>query len=161
MSALRKWATPLTVGSFMIMGVTGTLMFFHLDSGLNKLVHEWAGWAMLIGVGAHLVLNWRAFAGYFKRPVPLTVMLVSAAVLGASFVSTGAETRVNPLILVTGAVVRAPLSDVAALTGQSVDEILAQLQEMELAADANMAIADIAQGDRAVQAQILNTVFTP
>lgn len=43
MSSLRKWATPLTIGSFLLMGVTGILMFFHLDIGLNKLAHEWAG----------------------------------------------------------------------------------------------------------------------
>jgi len=56
------------------MGVAGVLTFFHLDSGLNKIVHEWASWAMLIGVGAHLVLNWRALAGYFGRSVALCLL---------------------------------------------------------------------------------------
>lgn len=36
----REWATPLTIGSFLLIAVTGVLMFFHLDSGLNKLAHE-------------------------------------------------------------------------------------------------------------------------
>ena len=48
MSSLRKWATPLTVASFLIMGVTGILMFFHLDSGLNGPLQEWAGGLMLL-----------------------------------------------------------------------------------------------------------------
>ena len=30
MSTLRNWATPLTVATFLFMGVTGVLMFFHL-----------------------------------------------------------------------------------------------------------------------------------
>ena len=43
----RESATPLTIGSFLLIAITGVLMFFHLDSGLNKLAHEWLGWAMI------------------------------------------------------------------------------------------------------------------
>lgn len=45
MTISRNWATPLTIGSFLLMAVTGLLMFFHLDTGLNKAAHEWLGWA--------------------------------------------------------------------------------------------------------------------
>jgi len=69
MSTLRNWATPLTVATFLFMGVTGILMFFHMDSALNKLLHEWGGWLMVIGVLAHLLLNWRPFTSYLKRPL--------------------------------------------------------------------------------------------
>ena len=52
MKSLRLWATPLIVGSFLIMGVSGVLMFFHLETTLMKVVHEWAGWAMVAGAVA-------------------------------------------------------------------------------------------------------------
>ncbi|EWS63204.1 hypothetical protein Y695_03563 [Hydrogenophaga sp. T4] len=40
----RPWITPLVMGSFALSAVTGVLMFFHLDTGLNKAAHEcWAG----------------------------------------------------------------------------------------------------------------------
>lgn len=39
----REIATPLTIGIFLIMSVTGILMFFHWDTGFNKLAHEWLG----------------------------------------------------------------------------------------------------------------------
>ena len=41
MKVSRDWATPVTIGSFGLMAITGLLMFFHLDSGLNKTAHEW------------------------------------------------------------------------------------------------------------------------
>ena len=41
MKISREWATPLTIGAFGLMSVTGMLMFFHLDTGFNKLAHEW------------------------------------------------------------------------------------------------------------------------
>jgi xanthine/uracil permease len=61
----RDLATSLTIGAFGIMSVTGILMFFHADSGLNKVVHEWASWAMVTGVVLHVVVNWVAFKRYF------------------------------------------------------------------------------------------------
>ena len=53
MAIERQWVTPLVAGSFLLMGVTGILMFFHWDSGLNKAAHEWLGWLMIIGVALH------------------------------------------------------------------------------------------------------------
>lgn len=43
MALKRQWVTPLMAGSFILMATTGILMFFHLDSGLNKTAHEWLG----------------------------------------------------------------------------------------------------------------------
>ena len=43
MALQRQWTTPLVAGSFLLMGATGILMFFHWDTGLNKTVHEWLG----------------------------------------------------------------------------------------------------------------------
>ena len=48
--AQRPWITPVVIGAFTLSAVTGVLMFFHLDSGLNKTAHEWLSWAMVIGV---------------------------------------------------------------------------------------------------------------
>lgn len=38
--SLRTWATPLTVGAFLLMAATGVLMFFGYDRGLTAVVHE-------------------------------------------------------------------------------------------------------------------------
>jgi hypothetical protein len=65
----REWATPLTAGTFLLMAVTGVLIFFHLDSGLNKAAHEWLGWAMIVGVAAHIVANLPAFKRYLTSRV--------------------------------------------------------------------------------------------
>jgi hypothetical protein len=47
MKISTNWATPLTIGTFTLMAVTGMLMFFHADIGLNKTAHEWLGWVMI------------------------------------------------------------------------------------------------------------------
>ncbi len=37
---LRRWATPLIIGAFLLMSVTGVLMFFEIDAGLTAVAHN-------------------------------------------------------------------------------------------------------------------------
>ena len=53
MKLQRDWITPITMGAFGLLAVTGVLMFFHLDSGLNEAAHEWLSWVLLGGVALH------------------------------------------------------------------------------------------------------------
>jgi len=41
---LRTWATPLTISAFLLMSVTGVLMFFHIEGGLTTVAHQWCSW---------------------------------------------------------------------------------------------------------------------
>lgn len=63
MAVQREWATPVAAGAFLLSAVTGVLIFFHIDSGVNKFVHEWLSWVLLGAVALHLVANF----GGFKR----------------------------------------------------------------------------------------------
>ena len=85
MSISRAWATRITIGAFLLMAVTGILMFFHWDIGLNKLAHEWLGWAMVVGVMAHVLANWPAFAKHFSKPLGKAIMAIFALLLVGSF----------------------------------------------------------------------------
>ena len=67
MKIKREWATPVTVGAFILMATTGILMFFHLDTGLNKEAHEWLGWVMIAGVALHVFSNWKPFTGHLRK----------------------------------------------------------------------------------------------
>lgn len=42
----RRWATKLTIGSFLLMAGTGILMFFELDQGVVLVVHQWSSWLL-------------------------------------------------------------------------------------------------------------------
>ncbi len=157
---LRKWATPLTIGTFLVMGVTGTLMFFHLDEGLNKLLHEWAGWVMLAAVGAHVFLNWRAFTVYFKRPAALGIMVVAAGVLVLSFVPVG-QGGGSPVPLVMGALSEAPVERVIAVAGLGLEDGLNRLAEAGYPIAPGQSIGDITEGDRGAGMAAMKAVFAP
>ena len=160
--SLRSWATPLVVGSFLLMGASGVAMFFHVETGLMKVLHEWAGWILLVGAGAHLWLNWRAFATYFKRPMAMGIMAVGAVLLGLSALPLAPEGGPGVAIAaVLGTVEHAPVSVLADLTGQEVEAVVAELASAGLpGAGAESTVADLAGDDRGLKFAGLTAVFS-
>lgn len=152
MKISREWATPLTIGAFALMAITGVLMFFHLDGELNKLAHEWLGWVMIIGVALHVAVNWVAFKRYFLASTKgRAVMAVSALVIAASFAPLpgGEEGGAPPPVMAMQAVLKAPLTQVAPLTGKPAEVLLADLKQAGIALDnADQTLDSVLQGDR-------------
>lgn len=119
MKLSREWATPLTIGVFGLMAVTGVLMFFHWDTGLNKTAHEWLGWLMVAGVAAHVAVNWPGFRRYFiTSSKGRAILAVSLLVTVGSFASLPGKGQdgLPPQILAIKAVTNAPLTTVAELS---------------------------------------------
>lgn len=159
MSTLRKWATPLTVGSFLVMGVTGTLMFFRLNTMVGKVIHEWAGWLMLVGVGAHIVLNWRALTTYFKRPLAIWIMGVGAVLTIATVLPIGSavETPVRRMVM---AVAQADEATLMALSGYDLQEGRALLSAAGVALQPGQSLADATAGDVGLQSAAMSALFS-
>lgn len=157
--SLRSWATPLTVGSFLLIATTGVLMFFHLDSGLNKVAHEWLGWFLLAAVGAHLWLNWRAFSTYFKRPVALSIMGASAVLLAASFMPVAGASGEVPVREVLSGLTKAPISTVAAVAGKAPAVVLAALAPTYPDAKDTDTLSGLAGDDVEAGIRLLSQVF--
>lgn len=148
MSTLRKYATPLTIGSFALMAVTGVLMFFHLDTGLNKVAHEWLGWAMVAAVALHVILNWRAFTLYFKRPLAMGLIGVFVLALGLSFLPLADQQKGGrPEFGVAQMVVNAPVSSLAPLLGMDTDGVIAKLAAQGVSATPDQTLSDLAGGE--------------
>jgi hypothetical protein len=152
MSAVnRQWATPLVIGAFALMAVTGGLMFFHLDSALQKTVHEWLGWGLVAAVGLHAVANWLGFKRYFAQVgVARAILVASVVVLAATFVPVpGSSGGVPPPVLALRAVAHAPLKDVAGLVGKSVEQVRSDLAAVGVVIDgADGSIEAATAGDR-------------
>ncbi|EEW25579.1 DUF4405 domain-containing protein [Rhodobacter ferrooxidans] len=158
--SLRAWATPLVIGAFLLMGVTGVLMFFHLNTGLAKELHEWAGLLFVAGGLAHLWLNWRAFTTYLKRPLASGIMGLGALALGVSFLSLGGGGPGEAIAGVMQSVGNAPVSVLAQLSGKSADDVVATLSGLGLTgANADSTVSALTGGDREGQMAALGAVF--
>jgi len=157
---LQMWAGPLVIGSFAVMAVTGIMMFFHWNIGAVKLAHEWLGWLLVIGGIAHLLVNWRPFLGYFRRPTSV-VIAASVALLGfASLLPLGGSSRRPPLMNVSRALEQSSLSVVAQVVKRDVQEMKAELAANGIRVrHEEQTIADIAADNGRPAMQVLASVF--
>ncbi|MDK3017133.1 DUF4405 domain-containing protein [Pseudodonghicola flavimaris] len=158
MKVIRKWATPLTMGAFLLSAVTGILMFFHWDSGYNKLAHEWLSWAMVAGVGAHVLVNFRAFKTYFRKPLALGIVGVFAGVLAVSFVPAPQGSG-SPVAMVMRTLNAAPIETVIALSGSDTATGLQKLASAGIEATPGQSLAALTGGDRNQQVSILRLLM--
>lgn len=162
MNFVRAWATPLTIGAFAIMSVTGILMFFHLNTGLNKAVHEWAGWAMVAGVVAHVAVNWRPFQRYFLNGlVGRSLIGLGVVTLAASFIPVSGPGRGGqPQALAMRAITGAAISDVAPLTGKPLADLMDDLAKAGVTLpDGKASIRSVVGDDRELQMKALGVLF--
>lgn len=123
----RPWITPAVIGSFTLLSVTGILMFFHLDSGLNKLAHEWLSWIFVVAVVLHILLNNMAFKRYFKTGVGKVVIFGFVALLALSFFRLGGVDSKPAFVAPVQMMAAAPLSAVAQMAKLDVSEVTGRL----------------------------------
>ena len=156
---LKIWATPLTAGAFLLMATTGILMFFHLDSGVNKLAHEWLGWGLVIGGLAHITLNFKALVKYLKKPVAASIIGLFAVLLALSFFFS--VDKPNPAAGIYKTVVATPIGDLLPLAKIS-EEQAATFFEAKGAPVSDFekdTISSLAAGDREKERELIGILF--
>lgn len=160
LNAQRPWITPLVIGVFLLMAVTGSLMFFHLDTGLNKTAHEWLGWAMVAVVGLHVVLNINAFKRHLSSTTGRWVLGSCVALLALSFVSLGGGDSRPPFVAPVQALAKAPLSVVAQVAGVSVAELRTRLGAAGVPShNDSQTVQELVGSDLGAQMRLLGQVF--
>ncbi|GKY88634.1 DUF4405 domain-containing protein [Sinisalibacter aestuarii] len=162
MKTLRLWATPLTVATTLITLVTGIFLFFHYAPGLTRVSHEWIGMLMAVAVFAHLLLNWRAFTTYFKRPAGLTLMGLGAVAMAATVLVSMPAREGGPsgFRAAMAAMNTARIETLADLAGEETDAVLARLGAAGIDATADSTVSALSGGDRAAQGEIIAMVFS-
>ena len=86
----RTWISPLAFITFLVVGITGILLAFHVKSGGIKALHEWIGYAFsLVGV-IHLVVNWKSFVLRFRERSAL-VAVVAGVILSLTVMVAGSN----------------------------------------------------------------------
>ena len=160
MTIQREWATPLAAGAFGLLAVTGMLMFFDLDTGLNKTAHEWLSWVLLAGVGLHLTSNFMAFKRYLRMPRPRAVLAGFALLLGLSFLPLGGGDGAPPYVAPLARLAAAPLPVLAAVADTSPADMVLRLTAAGLpGATASSSVLQLAGPDRKEQIRVLGQVL--
>lgn len=160
MKLQRDWITPITMGAFGVLAVTGGLMFFHADTPMNKAVHEWLSWLLVAAVVGHVVANWlglrRHLAGWRAR----AALGVGAIVLVVSFLPIGPGGGKPPFVAPMQALADAPLAVLAQVAKTSPEQVRERLRSAGLtpASDADT-VHSLAGDDLKRQMRVLSAVM--
>jgi Na+/melibiose symporter-like transporter len=80
MKLSRSFITPLITIIFLVVALSGLLMFFHVFDGYTEVVHEILGLFFVVFSVLHVILNWKAFKIYFKKRVFILSTIVVAVI---------------------------------------------------------------------------------
>jgi hypothetical protein len=156
----KTWAGPLTIGSFVVVAATGVLMFFHWNVGTVKLAHQWLGWLCIIGVAGHLLVNWKPFLGYFRKPAGVGIMAAMCLVGAMSLLPVGGSSRRPPFMEVQSALERSSLNVVAQVARCSPQAATDKLKSQGIRVHReSQTISEIASENNRRSTEILMCVF--
>ena len=71
----RNYVTPFISLVFLVVGLSGLLMFFHLFDGYTEVVHEYFGVFFMVCAIFHIILNWKGLRVHFKKGVFIPALL--------------------------------------------------------------------------------------
>lgn len=161
-SMLRKYSTPLTAATAIVVCVTGVMMFFHLYKGEVQAMHEWLGMGFVVAAVLHLVRHRRPL-GLMLKQSRTHVLLVLTLVISLAFLyPSSGEQQANPMRSTITAVMRAPVKDLAPVVGITTAELAARLADAGVAqVAATDSIESLAKARQTDPMKLLSAAITP
>lgn len=165
MTLQREWVTPIAAGAFLLSAVTGVLIFFHSDSGLNKVAHEWLSWVLLGSVALHIAANFRGFKHHLGARRGQLLIGAFALVLLLSFAGPGREPGRGgepPFAPPLRALSAAPLPTLAELARVTPEELHERLRAAGFQPSSDQqTLGEITGPDLRRQVEAMNALFAP
>lgn len=159
MTVQREWATPITASAFVLSAVTGVLMFFNADTGLNKLAHEWMSWALLSGVALHATANFTSLKHHLASRRGQILLGMFVLVLVLSFFGPGGK-KGPPGAAPMRALLNAPLSTLSLVAHVSPEQMHERLAKLGIKADSDQqSLSDLVGGDMGKQIYTLDMLL--
>ncbi|HEU5079137.1 MAG TPA: hypothetical protein VFT72_07980 [Opitutaceae bacterium] len=158
---LRTWATPVTIGAFILMSVTGILMIFDWEHGLVTVTHQWFSWIFVVGVCAHIAINVRSFKNHLSSGWGRASMVAFVLVLGASFFSWGLITGPQLKDTIEQSLVDAPISALAGVAHVSPEDLINKFKAGGINATGEKSIRELSEEFGVSENRLLAIVFLP
>ena len=124
-----KHATVVTAITFVISGVTGVMVFFHLGSDYVMGLHEWLGMAMVVAAALHLTRHMKALGKQLQKP-RAKVWLATGLLATAFFIGSAvyAPSGGNPMKAYAHQSMDASVSAVGSVLNLSDSDVLTRLE---------------------------------
>ncbi|MGB5793434.1 DUF4405 domain-containing protein [Poseidonibacter sp.] len=138
----RELATSLTTFLFLVIAITGVLMYFHILDNYTKQMHEILGLAFVVIIIFHVYYNWKSMKKYFSNKVFfLSAGLIASIALG--FILTSSS-KPSPKGLIIKATLSNPIEKSSILFVDSYEKAEEKLLKMGIKIEKGKSIREIA-----------------
>ena len=107
---IRDIATSFTTTTFLVIGISGVMMFFHFFDSSVKELHEILGLAFVVAAVLHVIMNWKSMKNYFSKKIFISAVIIVAVISGI-FISVNSSKAENPKKLLMQKVLDASIID--------------------------------------------------
>lgn len=124
MKNFKNIATSATIAAFVVIAVSGVMLYLHFGENYVKHLHEYIGLVFVFVGILHVAANWSLAKKYFEKRV---FYILGACVIAFSgfFIAEGfSQKGVNPKSYIISSVINQPLDKVVQFFG--IDESHAQ-----------------------------------
>ncbi len=142
----KNIATSLTSVVFLVIAISGLMMFFHLFSMQVKELHEILGVVFVIAALFHIFFNWGSMQRYFTKKTFLGAFALTAIVSGVFVVNNLSGVDSKGIIL--RKVLDAPLQSSLSILGVERDVALKRLQANGIKLEEGKNITEIAKANQ-------------
>ena len=147
---------------FLVISITGILMYFKIRMFSIQTLHIWLGFAFVLAGCLHLFKNWRGFLSYFKKRSTFLSIAFGVFVI-ISFIAVPLinphEKSVSPRNQLFKVMMGTPLFQVADFMDLDADRMVKALADEQITASKKQSILEIAQANEKSNDAIVKIVF--
>lgn len=152
----REIATSFTTFLFLVIGITGVMMFFHILDNYTKDIHEILGLVFVLIVIFHVIYNWNSMKNYFSKKV-FSISASIVAVVSLIFI-LNAPTGENPKKIVFNSLMNAPIEKSFALFDEDFENLKSKLLKEGIEIKEEKSLKELAKANNTSPFKIISIV---
>ncbi len=146
-ATLRDIATSLTALIFIVIGMSGVMIYFHFYDMQVRELHEIIGLVFVSVTLFHIFVNWKSMKKYFSKKI-FIITLVATTIVSSGFVINSLNQGQNPKLLVIQSVLTAPIKNSLKVLNIEYEVAMKKLEAQNIKIENNSSIQTIAQANK-------------
>lgn len=142
----RDIATSFTSLMFLVIGISGVMLYFHFYDMQVRELHETLGLVFVVATIFHIFVNWKSMKNYFSKTIFIFALIMTTLV-ASGFIIKSLNQDVNPKLLVIQSILKAPLEKSFDLLDVKYNDAIKKLEVQNIKILGNKTIFEIAKAN--------------
>lgn len=156
-SKKREIATSFTTLTFLVIAISGVMMFFHIFGMEVTALHNILGLVFVVAGVSHVIMNFKAMKNYFSKKIFISASLI-VTIISAGLIYASSTQGKNPKEVLFNKVFSAPNTTSFALLSNSYEEAIKKLKEQNINIIQNNTIEAIAKANNVSPFKIIKII---